>query len=462
MKRRLRAVIPDRFFPVTRNPRSYTLATRVKLYYYGGVLMRRSTVYLGIIILLAILGAFFVYPQSPVSAKWRAWRLGLDLIGGAHLVYRVDLSQVNPGDQESVINGLRDTIERRVNLFGVSEPQVFVAESGEETQLVVELAGVRDINEAIDQIGATPFLEFRVVVEQGTSTVFLPTELNGRYLESAQLDLDPTTRQPKINFSLNEAGAEIFQALTKELAPAAPGERGQPMCIFVDGEPIIPDSFPDSCPLVGQEIAGGRAEITGNFDIQRAQQIVERFNAGALPAPITLIDQLTVSPVLGADSLRNAIFAGASGTLFIILFMLVYYRTLGLFSAIALVFYIIFTLSVFKLIPITLTLAGLAGFILTIGMAVDANILIFERMKEEMRRGLSRATALNEGFRRAWPSIRDSNTSTIITALILYYFTSSFIRGFALTLLIGTLVSMFSAITTTRLLLEVFLRKAKT
>ena len=222
----------------------------------------------------------------------------------------------------------------------------------------------------------------------------------------------------------------------------------KPIAIFLDNSLI-------EAPIVQQKISGGQAVITGKFTIPEAKTLVGRFNAGALPAPITLISQQTISPTLGTDSLKKAAIAGALGTVLVMLFMLAYYRFFGIFACMALLIYILLTLGIFKLIPITLSLAGLAGFILTIGMAVDANILIFERVKEEIKRGLSRTAAIEEGFRRAWPSIRDSNTSTIITAIILYYFTSSFVKGFALTLLIGVLVSMFSAITTTRLLLKV-------
>ena len=189
---------------------------------------------------------------------------------------------------------------------------------------------------------------------------------------------------------------------------------------------------------------------------------MERFNAGALPAPITLVSQQTISPSLGANSLKKLIVAGIIGTLLVMLFMIFYYRLLGVFAALALIIYIALTLGVFKLISVTLSLAGLAGFVLTIGTAVDANVLIFERIKEELKRGLPKSSAIEEGFRRAWPSIRDSNTSTIITAIILYFFTSSFVQGFALTLGIGTLVSLFSAITTTRLFLRFFLKDDKT
>lgn len=423
-------------------------------------MQKRAGLYLGLIILAAIVAGFFVYPQSPIG-KWRPWRLGLDLVGGSHLVYKVDLSAVKDTDKESVINGLRDTIERRVNLFGVSEPQVYIAKSGEETQLVVELAGVKNIQDAINQIGETPFLDFRVVAQNGSSTDFVPTILTGRYVTGASIGFDQTTSRPEINFSLNEEGGKIFQEITKQLGPTTPGGDGQPLCLFLDGQPIIPDDFADSCPIVQGEISGGNARITGQFTLQRAKEIVQRFNAGALPAPITLIDQLTVNPSLGADSLKTGVFAGAIGTLLVMIFMIIYYRTLGIFASLALIIYIVFTLSIFKLVPITLTLAGLAGFVMTIGMAVDANVLIFERVKEELKKGLSRHAAIAEGFKRAWPSIQDSNTSTIITGIILYFFTSSFVKGFALTLILGVLVSLFSAITTTRLFLTVFMKDKK-
>ncbi|MEK7174535.1 MAG: protein translocase subunit SecD [Patescibacteria group bacterium] len=409
--------------------------------------MRRPGLYLALIIALAVLGGFFVYPQSPIGSKWRSWRLGLDLVGGSHLVYRVDLSGVPEGDRQSVLNGLRDVIERRVNLFGVSEPQVFLAKSGDADELVVELAGVQNIREAIAQIGATPLLDFREVEVVGSSTNFLPTDLTGRYITGAQISFDQTTQKPQVSIEFNEEGAKIFETVTERNV-------GKPLCFFLDNQ----ISSQNDCPTVNQKITGGKAVITGQFTLQEARQLVERFNAGALPAPISLVDQMTVSPNLGADSLHKAIFAGAVGTGLVVVFMIGYYGLFGVFAALALAIYIVLTLSVFKIVPITLTLAGLAGFIITIGMAVDANILIFERIKEERKRGLGKAAALHEGFRRAWPSIRDSNTSTIISALILYYFTSSFVKGFALTLLLGTLTSMFSAITTTRLFLAVFSR----
>jgi protein-export SecD/SecF family membrane protein len=410
---------------------------------------RHPGLYLSLIVIVAIAAVFFVYPKG-VGAKWEPWKLGLDLVGGSHLVYQVDLSNVSSTDQNSVIAGLRDVIEKRVNLFGVSEPDIYTAQTGNQAQLIVELAGVKNISDAINEIGQTPLLEFEEVDTTQSSTLgtqYIKTNLTGQYITGAQLTFNHTTNAPQVSITFNKDGAQIFQEMTA-------ANVGKPLAIFLDGQLI-------EAPIVQQEISGGDAVISGGFTVAEAQQLVGRFNAGALPAPITLVTQQTISPTLGTDSLKEVAFAGLIGTLLVMLFMICYYRLFGLFAALALTIYIALTLGVFKLIPITLSLAGLAGFILTIGMAVDANVLIFERIKEELKRGLPRSSAIEEGFRRAWPSIRDSNTSTIITAVILYFFTSSFVRGFALTLLIGTLISLFSAITTTRLFLRLFIKDKK-
>ncbi len=405
--------------------------------------------FLSIIVLVAIAAGIFVYPKW-IGAKWQPWHLGLDLVGGSHLVYQIDLSKVAAADQDSVVAGLRDVIEKRVNLFGVSEPQVYTSQSQNGAQLIVDLAGIKNVSDAINQIGQTPQLDFRELDASSTASnpIYNYTNLDGEYVTGAQLIFDPTTGAPQVQISFNSVGASIFEKITT-------ANVGKPLAIFLDNQLI-------EAPVVQQAISGGTAVISGNFTVSSAQQLVGRFNAGALPAPITLINQQTVSATLGSDSLNKVVVAGIAGTLLVILFMVFYYRILGLFAALSLIIYIALTLGIFKLIPITLSLAGLAGFILTIGMAVDANILIFERIKEELKRGLPKASAIEEGFRRAWPSIRDSNTSTIITAIILYFFTSSFVQGFALTLLIGVIVSLFSAITTTRLFLRLFMTNPKT
>ena len=430
-------------------------------------LFQKSLLLLIGVLVLAAAAGFFVFP-SWFSEKYRPWRLGLDLIGGTHLVYEVDMSVVKTDDRDSIMNGLRDVIERRVNLFGVGEPQVASAHEGNAYRLIVELAGIKDVSAALEQIGSTPLLNFAEIVEMPvdsstsqsasstaiTTKQILPTDLTGRYITSATLGQDNIGRT-LFEFSLNDEGAKLFEDITARNV-------NKPLCILVDGAPIFPDEPAErSCPNVSEKITGGKAQISGEgITRDAAIQLVERFNAGALPAPIKLISQQTVSATLGVNSLNKALLAGLIGTLAIIMFMLIYYRFLGIFSAIALIIYIILALAIFK-IGVTMSLSGIAGFVLSIGMAVDANILIFERTKEELAKGLAFTSAIEEGFKRAWTSIRDSNFTTIIAALILYYYTSSFVRGFALTLLIGVLLSMFSAITVTRSLLRVSIKNKR-
>ncbi|MFA6495214.1 MAG: protein translocase subunit SecD [Candidatus Paceibacterota bacterium] len=409
---------------------------------------RKSSWFVVGIILVTILGGFFVYPNVPFMG-WLGnkmpWRLGLDLVGGAHLVYRIDTSKIPSADLSSTLSGLRDVIEKRVNLFGVSEPQVTISQTGSDYYLVVELAGVKDVSQAIGNIGQTPYLDFRTVVQNASGTPeFLPTKLTGQYLQSAQMEFDQQTGMPYVLLSFNGDGSKIFEDLTAQNV-------NKEIATFIDGNLM-------QIATVQEKISGGQARITSpNFTQQQVRSLVQQFNAGALPAPITLESQQAVGASLGADSLKKSIAAGVIATLIIMLFMVAYYRFFGVLASVALVVYIVLSLTIFKVF-VTMSLAGIAGFLLSIGMAVDANILIFERTKEEMKRGLSRTAAIKEGFRRAWSSIRDSNISTMLTTLILFFFTTSFIKGLALTLFLGVVVSMFTAITVTRSLLVVFVR----
>lgn len=427
---------------------------------------KKSLFWLILIIFITLVGIVFDYPHFSFLPDWFKvpFRLGLDLSGGTHLLYEADLSQIAYNDRATAMNGLRDVVERRVNLFGVSEPRVETLKVGESYRLIVELAGVKDIKEAIKMIGETPYLEFRQQRSEEETNLILekqkendPTYLNldpyyaptqppltGRYLKSARLEFDPRTYEPVVSLQFNEEGAKIFEELTEKNV-------GKILAIYLDGAPI-------SLPLVKEKITGGQAQITGKFTPEEAKKLVERLNAGALPVPIKLISQQSVGANLGEFFLKLSIKAGAIGIILIILFMIFYYRLLGLFASLALIIYTVLNLAIYKLIPITLTLSGIAGFILSVGMAVDANILIFERSKEEIKKGLPKFKAIEEGFRRAWPSIRDSNISTIISCLVLYNFTTSLVRGFALTLLIGVLISMFTAITVTRSFLRVFIK----
>ncbi len=391
------------------------------------------------------------------------YRLGLDIQGGTHLVYKAEVENIPAGERAESMESVRNVIERRVNLFGVAEPVVQVERAGEEQRLIVELAGIKDVNAAIQLIGETPFLEFRE--ERGIEEVeailktqnegeltpeanvlFKPTALTGRFVKKATLEFDSTSNQPYIGLELTSEGAGIFAELTARNIEKR-------LAIFLDGTPI-------SAPIVREEIKDGKAQISGGFTPQEAKELVQRLNAGALPVPISLIVQQTVGPALGQESLQRSIQAGVYGFLAVALFMIFWYRLPGILAVFALLFYAAIVLAVFKLIPVTLTIAGIAGFILSVGMAVDANVLIFERLKEELKKGKALEEAVKEGFGRAWTSIRDSNVSSLITSAILYWMGTGVVQGFALTLSIGILVSMFSAIWVTRtLLLAVMTRK---
>jgi preprotein translocase subunit SecD len=461
-------------------------------------MQKKYLIFIGVII-LAVLAGIFAYPfyfnkgvdflngkfSWTLPHFWeKPYVLGLDLQGGVSLTYQADLSTIQ--DKSGAMSGLRDVIERRVNMFGVSEPIVQI--QGED-RLVVELPGVTDVKQAIEMIGQTPYLEFseqrteeetkqitdkitevQAVSQKGEdiskikdwqlaleNPYFKPTDLTGKYLTKATVIFDQTTYKPQINLQFNDEGAKLFEEITARNIQ-------KPLAIYLDNASII-DTNKDGkidnndlyAPFVQDKISGGKAVITGDMPTQTANDIARRLNSGALPVKIGApISQETVGPTLGLASLKKSFMAGIYGFLAIVLFMLLIYRFPGLLASIALLIYVAIVLSLFKLIPITLTLAGIGGFILSIGMAVDANILIFARMKEEIKQGRGLAEAIDEGFKRAWPSIRDSNFNSLIVCAILFTFATSFIKGFALTLSLGIIVSLFSAIFITRILLMVF------
>ncbi|MFA6909147.1 MAG: protein translocase subunit SecD [Patescibacteria group bacterium] len=526
---------------------------------------------IGIVILTALAGVVD-YPSGPdikIGNYFRELKvhLGLDLKGGAQLVYTADMKDVPAADQQQALEGARDVIEQRVNAFGVSEPLVQTNQSGDSSRIIVELPGVTDIDQAIKQIGETPLLEFReqkqqtltdeqkkaleiynaaqkqkaeealakavqpgadfaalaneysedpgntgtdgtksggdlgfvregafvpefdeqlftvlkpgeitpalvetqfgyhiikkeeerMVDDNGTQVKevrarhillaiqsesnleqaqFAATDLTGKQLERSQVAFDQQTGAPYILLQFNDEGSKLFEQITERNV-------GKPIAIYLDG-------FPISSPVVSEKIVGGQASIEGSFTLDEARQLVRRLNAGALPVPISLVSQQTVGATLGQESIDRSLFAGLLGLAVVALFMIAYYRFPGFIAVVALCIYALLVLAVFKLLPVTLTLAGVAGFILSIGMAVDANILIFERTKEEIRLGKPLAVAIEEGFKRAWLSIRDSNASSLITVFFLGWLGTSIIKGFAITLGIGILISMFTAITMTR------------
>lgn len=397
-------------------------------------------------------------PNAPkVLAKF-PFHLGLDLSGGTHLLYSADVSLLSNNQIDDSMNALRDVIERRINLFGVGEPIVQVQTgsfgSGGDHRLSIELPGITDIGEAIKMIGQTPFLEFRVqsnepqkvtVNADGVATIdpngnFVPTPLNGKYLKSAQLSFSTTTGEPIVNLNFNDEGAKLFEQITRDNV-------GKTVAIYLDGQPI-------SAPVVREAITGGQAQISGSFTPEEGKLLVGRLNSGALPVPISLISTETIGATLGEQATASGVKAAFIGFLVIALFLIAWYRLPGLIATVALMIYISITLALYKLIPVTLSTAGIAGFIISIGMAVDANILIFERFKEERRAGHGVSDALGAGFKKAWLSIRDANTASIMIAIILFWFGSSLIKGFALTFGLGVIISLISAIFITRVFLR--------
>lgn len=526
------------------------------------------------VVLLAIFAGFLAYPKAvakvpPLYNTLNKLKinLGLDLQGGIHLEYKADVSQIESGKVGEAMDAVQDVIERRVNAFGVSEPLVYTTKSGGEHRLVVELAGVKDIDQAKEMIKATPLLEFKEQEESEVEEIpqealdklnevaknkaqdilkralagedfailakensedpgskdnggeydfvqkgsFVPeyedvifnkglgdreiypelvetdygwhvikkievkgdgddqefksshilitkktqpqpqinwvaTGLGGKNLKNASVEFQSQgLSEPQVALKFDSEGGELFSEITKR-------NLQKQVAIFLDGEVI-------SAPTVQSEITNGEAVITGNFTIEEAKDLVKRLNEGALPVPISLISQQSVEASLGEASLQTSVKAGAIGLLVVMFFMLIYYRYLGLVASIALLIYTALMISIFKLSPltpwgITFTLSGIAGFVLSIGMAVDANVLIFERTKEEIKNGRSVSSAVDEGFRRAWPSIRDGNYSTILTSLILIWVGTGFVKGFAIILVIGVLVSMFTAIVLVKTILK--------
>ena len=381
------------------------------------------------------------------------FHLGLDLQGGTHLVYQADFSQVSSADKDSAIKATRENIERRVNFLGVSESLVQTSQVGSDYRLIVELPGIKDVGQAVSTIGQTAFLEFREspATASGQDVNFVPTNLTGKDLKIAQVQFgggsSSLDQQPSVSIEFTPEGTKKFAEITKR-------NINKPLAIFLDNRLV-------TAPTVQQEITAGQAIISGSFTVEAAKALAIQLNAGALPVPIKIVEQKNIGATLGTESVIKSLLAGIVGLVIIWFFMLANYGLKGLLANLALAIYVLLSLATFKLVPVTLTLAGIAGFILSIGMAVDANILIFERMKEEIRWGRPVRAALELGFHRAWNSIRDSNISSLITAGILFWFGSGSVRGFALTLSLGILVSLFTSITVTRSLLRLTYGRAK-
>ena len=430
--------------------------------------MKKGNIYL--LVLILFLFGFALWAIVPLdSDKFgrRGLTLGLDLEGGSHLVYKADLSQKDPSQSdEDAIRGVLDKIERRVNAYGVTEP--IIQRQGHD-RILVQLPGVKDVDEAIKLIGQTAQLDFREIKLDGAGEPVLDEQgqpewikamaigsddeekvLTGKYLKSnASVVLHPQTNEPEVAFEWDEEGALLFEQITQRNLQKRLG-------IFLDDEPV-------SAPTV-QAVIKGSGVITG-LNLEEARMLAIQLNSGSLDVPMKVIQEQDVDATLGADSLQKSLIAGAIGLALIVLFMILYYRVSGFVATCALIIYGLLLIAIFKLVPITLTLPGIAALILSIGMAVDANVLIFERMKEELRAGRTLAAAVEGGFSRAWPAIRDSNVTTFIACAVLYWFGGTLgafmVRGFALTLFIGVALSMFSAIVITRTFLR-FVARAVT
>ncbi len=417
-------------------------------------------------ILILIIGGtlgYFVAASEQPGNRFN-FKLGLDLAGGTQLVYRADVSRVESGEVGDAMDALRDVIERRINLFGVAEPVIQVERAGlsgsTEERLIVELPGVTDVDEAVRRIGETPLLEFKLARQapsndsdaMSTTTpaespiLFEDTGLTGALLKRAELQFNQGTQggglvnEPIVLLTFNDEGAKLFEQITTD-------NIGQPLAIFLDGEIL-------SMPFIQEPISGGTAVVSGSFTPTEGRNLVKNLNFGALPLAIELVSTQTIGATLGTRAIDAGLFAGIIGLLSVAVFLLIWYRVPGLIAIVALALYVVLNLVIIKLVPVTLTAAGIAGIVLSVGMAVDANILVFERIKEELRKGKHLREALSEGFNRAWLSIRDANVSSLITAGILFWFGTSLIKGFALTMGIGVLVSMFTALTVTRILLR--------
>lgn len=376
--------------------------------------------------------------------------LGLDLVGGARLTFEADTSQLDAARKKEALSALQNVIERRVNLFGVSESNVLLSQFEGKDRVVVELPGVSDTKKAISVVGQTAQLVFSEVDGENLK----PTSLTGADLKSAQLAFDRVGGKPQVSLTFTDEGAKKFASLTEKNV-------GKVLAIVLDGQVV-------SAPVVNEKISDGNAQISGTFSEEQATQLAVQLNAGALPVPVKLIEQRTIGATLGTAAIDRSVKAGIVGVLLVLAFMLIVYGGLGLVADIALLVFAVVSLALYKLIPIVVTLPGITGFLLSVGMAVDANILIFERYREEKKKGLQTAHALEIAFGRAWNSIRDANVATLVTAFVLanpldwsFLNTSGPVRGFAYTLALGIMISLFTSLFVSRNLLRFFINRKK-
>jgi preprotein translocase subunit SecD len=415
----------------------------------------RSLIFIAILFGLAL---WVVLPNHEIRGR-TGFTLGLDLQGGSQLIYSANLSEKDPSmTDDDALEGARQTIERRVNAYGVGEPIIQTMQNEQGSFILVQLPGVKSIDEALKLIGQVAELDFREQKIEGGNTTWVVAkavgsngteeELTGKYLNpNAAPRLNPNTNKMEIAFEWNAEGAILFKQITTR-------NLNKPLGIFLDNELI-------SAPTV-QAVIEAQGVIEGNFSVDEAKTLAIQLNSGALNVPLTIVERRDIGATLGADSLEKSLLAGIIGSALIILFMIIYYRVSGLVACLALVVYAALTLAVFRLIPVVLTLPGIVGFIVSVGMGVDGNVLVCERLKEELRRGSTLERAVEESFRQSWSAIWDSNVTVFIACAVLYWLGRTFgnftVVGFATTLFIGVALSMFTQVVVTRAFMRTVVR----
>ena len=434
--------------------------------------MRSRSIYLLIFILVLFgLALWSIVPLDKNVFGREGLRLGLDLAGGSYLVYQAKVTDVEPKNRDEIMDGVKGVIERRINALGITEATVQIQKQQEDYNIVIQIPGIADIEKAKEMVGLFTVLEFRELDTEGewipaTGTVTVNGEakelvLSSRYFrENTEVSLHPTTNEVLLLFEMDETGAKLFKQISTRLL-------GKPLAIFLGDEPLTGEDGRIIAPTV-QAVIEDKGQITG-LSLVDAQDLSQVLNAGRIDVPLgrwaegefqpnVPLYERTVDATLGQDSISRSIIAAVIGIVLLLVFMLVYYRLPGLVACLSLGIYGVVLLTIFKLVPVTLTLPGVAGFILSLGMAVDANVLIFERTKEELRGGRSLGAAVETGFNRAWTAIRDSNITTFIACFILFWLGGELgalmVRGFAVTLFIGVALSMFTAIIITRTFLR--------
>lgn len=412
-----------------------------------------------LIFFLTFLATYISVPGTSLFGRQFKLALGLDLSGGSRLVFEANTSNLEEQEKEKALNSLKDVIEKRVNFFGVAEANVQTSKFEGKDRIIVELPGINDPKEAVDLIGQTAQLNFAEITEtpvEGSATPsasLSPTDLTGADLKSADVVFDQNTGKPAVSIVFSNEGAKKFESLTEK-------NIGNPLAIVLDEQLV-------SAPIVQEKITGGQAQISGQFSLDEAKQLEVQLNAGALPLKVELVEEKTIGATLGVTSVNKSIKAGLVGLTMVALFMILVYGKNGIIATVALAIFGVITLALYKIIPVVLTLPGIAGFLLSVGMAVDSNILIFERLKEE-RKQRQLSDALEVSFGRAWDSIRDANIATLVTAFILanpldwqILHTSGPVRGFAITLALGIGVSLFTGIVVSRNLMRLFVTEGK-